>query len=134
MLESVRLRRQWLRLASVLLAACPLLVVVGARIVYTLAYRDSDFFTFWLAGYMNWTGQNPYSTEQWLGQHHALGATWFPNPVFPYPLPLATLLAPLGLLRLDTAFIVWISLSLVMLVVAIFLILLRRPEPRLKHY
>ena len=43
--EAVRLRRQWLRLALVVLAVCPLLVVVAARIVYTLAYRDSDFFT-----------------------------------------------------------------------------------------
>jgi Glycosyltransferase family 87 len=137
--ESLRLRRAWLRrawtrLALVLLAVCPLLVLVAARIVYGLAYRDSDFFTFWLAGYMNWTGQNPYSSAEWLGQHHALGATWFPNPVFPYPLPLATLLAPLGLLRLDTAYIVWISLSFLLLVVALFVILLRRPAPRLKHY
>jgi hypothetical protein len=40
-------------------------VLVGARIVYTLAYRDSDFFTFWLAGYMNWTAQKPYVPASW---------------------------------------------------------------------
>ena len=133
-LRASSLRASWRRLALVVLAACPLLVLAAARIVYTLAYRDSDFFTFWLAGYMNWTGQDPYVSEQWLGQHHALGATWFPNPVFPYPLPLATLLAPLGLLRLDVAYIVWVAVSLVLLVVGMFVILLRRPEPRLKHY
>ena len=132
--EAMRLRRAWLRLGGVVLAACPLLALAGARIVYGLNFHDSDFFTFWLAGYMNWTGQDPYSSAQWLGLHHALGATWFPNPVFPYPLPLATLLAPIGLLRLDLAYVVWIALSAVLLVVSLFVILLRRPEPRLKHY
>ena len=114
------------------LAACPLLVLAAARIVYTLAYRDSEFFTFWRPAH-ELDRPGPYVSEQWLGQRHELGPPGFPTPV-PYPLPLATLLAPLGLLRLDVAYIVWVAVSLVLLVVGMFVILLRRPEPRLKHY
>jgi hypothetical protein len=57
-----------------------------------------------------------------------------PDAIFPYPLPLATLLAPLGLLRLDVAYIVWIAASLVLTVVALFMILFRENDARLKHY
>jgi len=70
-------------------------------------YTNSNFFFFWLSGRMMWTGQNPYDSTQWLAGHDAFGATWKPNKIFPYPLPLAFFMAPLGLLSLGQAYIVW---------------------------
>jgi len=122
------------RLLFITVAACPVLVMAAYRIVYMLTYADSDFFTFWLAGHMTWTGENPYVSAQWLGGHHQFGANWIPNPIFPYPLPLATLMAPLGGLRLDQAYVVWMALSFVLLLVAATLVLVWRPDHRLKHY
>jgi hypothetical protein len=121
-------------LTLVTLMACPILVAFASRFVYSMSYRDSDFFTFWLAAHMNWTGGNPYSAEQWVGEHHHFSAVWISNAVFPYPLPLATLLAPLGLLRLDQAFIVWMALTVVLVAVAAFMLLYHSPDPRIKHY
>jgi Glycosyltransferase family 87 len=121
-------------LVMITIAACPVLVSLAYRLVHALSYADSDFFTFWLAGYMNWAGENPYSAEQWLNEHHHFAATWIPNPIFPYPLPLATLLAPLGLLRLDQAYAIWMALTFVLVVIAAFLVLYWWPNDRLKHY
>jgi hypothetical protein len=122
------------RLALAVLAACPLVVWGATRLVYALSYQDSDFFTFWLAARMQWTGQDPYSAEQWLAGHHQFGAGWIPNAIYPYPLPLAALQAPLGWLPLDRAYITWVSLTAVLLMMAVALLLLRDWQPHLRHF
>jgi hypothetical protein len=61
-------QRVW-RLGLALTALCPLVVLGASRFVYSLIYRDSDFFTFWLAARMQWMGQDPYTPAQWLGGH-----------------------------------------------------------------
>lgn len=70
-------------------------------------YVNNGFFTFWLGGRTVWTGAHPYSSADWVGGHHANGATWIPNKIFPYPLPLTLILAPLGLLPINQAYILW---------------------------
>ena len=45
-----------------LLALSPLFVLFAIKLVNSLEYQNSDFFTFWLAGWMRWVGQDPYST------------------------------------------------------------------------
>gem|GEM_PF-394366 len=74
-------------------------------------YLNNSFFTFWLSGQMAWTDAHPYSSADWVGGHHANGAEWIPNQIFPYPLPLALLTAPLGLLPISQAYILWTFLS-----------------------
>jgi hypothetical protein len=71
-----------------------------------------DFFTFWLGGRMAWPGSDPYDPAQWLAAHRLYDQPWVPNPAFIYPLPLALLLAPLGLLPLGGAYIAWTALSI----------------------
>lgn len=70
-------------------------------------YVNNGFFTFWLGGQMTWTEAHPYSADDWVGGHHLNGASWIPNQIFPYPLPLALLMSPLGLLPIDRAYILW---------------------------
>jgi hypothetical protein len=81
-------------------------------------YRNSNFVFFWLSGRMVISGQNPYDSSRWLAAHDANGVTWRPNLIFPYPLPLAALVAPLGLLSLPQAYFSWqlVSLALIALV------------------
>lgn len=86
-------------------------------------YTNSNFFFFWLSGHMMWTGENPYDQTQWLAGHDAFGATWRPNKIFPYPLPLAFFTAPLGLFTLGQAYIVWQILSQIVIAVTVYALL-----------
>ena len=86
-------------------------------------YTNTNFFFFWLAGRMMWTGQNPYNATQWLAGHDAFGATWKPNQIFPYPLPLAFLMAPLGLISLGQAYVAWQIVSQIIVALTVFWLL-----------
>jgi hypothetical protein len=103
------------------------LVVLGAlfyqRAIQNYTHQDytnSNFFFFWLSGRMMWTGQNPYDATQWLAGHDAFGATWKPNQIFPYPLPLAFFMAPLGLLSLGKAYVAWQIVSQIVIALTVF--------------
>ncbi len=117
-----RLSRAWRWRLALALAA---LAVVGA---YSLARfivlgngwvgPESDFFTFWAAGWVVGHGGNPYDPAQWQAVHQAFQAHFMPNPTCPYPLPTAVLFAPLGFLSETNAAIVWVTLSQVCLLAA----------------
>lgn len=99
-------------------------VWVPLRLAELLPLEETDFFTFWLAGKMNWLGMNPLDPLDWADAHRMFGAAQEANPTFLYPLPAAILLAPLGLLTLQEAFVLWGSTSLV-LILACIVILMR---------
>jgi len=86
-------------------------------------YTNSNFFFFWLSGHMIRLGQNPYDQVQWLAGHATFGATWIPNKIFPYPLPLAFLMVPLGLLSLGQAYIVWQIISQIIIAGTVYVLL-----------
>lgn len=86
-------------------------------------YVNSNFFTFWLSGHMLWAGENPYDRLQWLAGHAAFGATWIPNQIFPYPLPLAFLMVPLGWLSLGQAYVAWQIVSQVLIAITVHFLL-----------
>ncbi len=112
------LERWWM--VIVLLLALPFIVSTARSNEASVDYVNNGFFTFWLSGQMTWTEAHPYSTEDWVGGHHLNGATWIPNKIFPYPLPLSLLTAPLGLLPINQAYILWEILSQVILALVIF--------------
>jgi hypothetical protein len=116
------------------LVSLALIFLIFRYVFYIPSNPRGDFFTFWLAGKMNWLGQNPYSSADWLAGHQAYGTTWIPNTIFVYPLPLARLLAPIGLLPLDAAYIVWDTISIGMIFGSIALILSRWDLIKVKHF
>jgi hypothetical protein len=111
-----------------------LVLFMDFRLVNAIQYLDSDFFTFWLAGRMNWTGENPYSSFQWIESHHIQGAKWIPNPSFPYPLPLAYFLAPIGLMEVKEAYTVWMYLSQAAVIVSVLLMISLYVQLEQKYY
>jgi len=111
------LSRWWIIL--VLLMLIPIYTLIAVNNEHTVDYRNNGFFTFWLSGHMQWTGENPYSTTDWVNGHHANGATWIPNQIFPYPLPLALVTAPLGLLPIEKAYILWDTLAQILIATCI---------------
>ena len=115
-----------LRKAILALGLAFLAVAVSQRALDNLSridYRNSNFVFFWLAGRMVDAGQNPYDTHQWLSQHDLNHVTWRPNQIFPYPLPLAIPLAPLGVVSLETAYLGWQILSAAVMTFCVWAIL-----------
>jgi hypothetical protein len=74
--------------------------------------EGSDFFSLWLAPRLLLQGQDPYNTDIWVPAHDTFGARWISDPTYLYPLPLAVLLLPFGIFRLDFAAVFWVFLSL----------------------
>ncbi|MEI6291836.1 MAG: glycosyltransferase family 87 protein [Chloroflexota bacterium] len=95
----------------ILLAFMPVYISIAVNNERTVDYTNNGFFTFWLAGHMQWTGEQPYSSTDWVNGAHEFGATWIPNQIFPYPLPLALIIAPIGLLPIAKAYILWDTLA-----------------------
>jgi hypothetical protein len=60
---------------------------------------------------------------QWVAGHHQFGVTWIPNQAYVYPLPLALLFAPLGLLSLYQAYIVWVAFTIMMILVSLAILM-----------
>jgi len=111
------LERWWM--VILVLVALPFFYSIALGNESSVDYLNNGFFTFWLSGRMNWTGAHPYASIDWVGGHHANGAVWIPNQISPYPLPLALLMAPLGLLNLQQAYIVWDVVSQLLIVLCI---------------
>lgn len=74
--------------------------------------QNQDFFTFWLGGRLAGQNQNIYNPTIWGNGHLEYHSSWLENNYFVYPLPLALILIPLGWLSLNSAAILWISLSM----------------------
>jgi hypothetical protein len=86
-------------------------------------FQNSNFAFFWLSGRMLLEGENPYNETQYLAGHETYGIKWQPNKIFPYPLPLAILCIPLGLMSLPTAYLAWQVVTLLIVAWAIFVFL-----------
>ncbi len=122
-----------LKIAGAALAAAVLAVAFYLRAIYNLTHIDfgnTNFVFFWLAGRMSLMGENPYNTIQWLAAHDAYGVAWRPNAIFPYPLPLAYFMAPLGLLSLAAAYFTWQILSQVIIALTVWSLLRRWSDSR----
>lgn len=118
--------RRVVTIAVAVLTVLALAALLLQRAYYNLShedFRNTNFFFFWLAGRMVLIGQNPYDSVQWLAGHQAFGNTWRPNEIFPYPLPLAFLMAPVGLLPLPAAYFAWQIVSEVFIAVSAWYLL-----------
>ncbi len=104
---------------GVLLAFLPVYYVISVNNERMVDYVNNGFLTFWLSGRLLWQGLNPYSTTDWVSSHHIYHATWIPNSIFPYPLPLSLITAPLGLFPIDKAYILWDMVSQVLIALCI---------------
>lgn len=114
--------RKWLRPLLLLGIMSLLFLYTAIRIVNWIDYPNTDFFSYWLGARMMWTGESPYNETQWVEGHHVYGATWISDLAYLYPLPLAILMAPLGLLSLKEAFAVWIMISEALIVASAWLL------------
>lgn len=111
------LERYWMFLA--LAVMLPVYWNIAVLNEQRVDYVNNGFFKFWLAGRMTWTSEHPYSLEDWDAGHKQFGATWMDEKRFAYPLPLALIVSPLGLLPMKTAYILWDFLAQILIAVCL---------------
>ena len=99
------------------------MIFLRTQMSKTFDYQNSNFAFFWLSGRMILEGENPYNETQYLAGHDTYGIKWRPNNIFPYPLPLALIFIPFGLISLANAYILWQIVSLVSIALIIFILL-----------
>jgi hypothetical protein len=128
------LKRFWMVIVLPFLIVLAILVAVGIVNASDYHHTDNDFFTFWQAGHLVTQGGSPYDPIQWTAGYHQNDMAVIPNPAFLYPLPLAVLLAPLGLLSFHTAYIVWVTLLQYMILAALTMLLSTFANPRTKLF
>ena len=122
-----------IRITLVILSVAILGAAFYQRAAFNLSridYRNSNFVFFWLSGQMVLSGQNPYDSALWLAAHDANGINWRPNLIFPYPLPLAALTAPLGMLPLPLAYLSWQLVSSALIALVTWALLSRQRDTR----
>lgn len=91
--------------------------------------KYTNFFVFWLAGDLILQEKSPYNPEHWRAGHAANGLDQPAEEIFLYPLPLAVLISPLGLLAYEQASLMWKILSQALLAVTIFLLINQWKRP-----
>lgn len=109
-------------------------ILIFARVQVSLGFDvpNSNFSFFWLAGRMILDGQNPYDETQYLAGHDANSMDWRPNNIFPYPLPLTLFCIPLGFFSMQTAYVIWQIVTLLLIALTIY-ILLRHWQEKSHH-
>jgi hypothetical protein len=126
------LARWWVILG--LLALIPFFLWFAQNLALFTNIPNSNFFKIWLAGHLAGQGNDPYSPAAWLNGHQAAGSTWIPEKAFLYPLPLAYILAPLGLTSLRDGYVLWAFLSLLACAASLFLLVNQWKESNLKLF
>ena len=99
------------------------MIFLRTQMSKTFDYQNSNFAFFWLSGRMILEGENPYNETQYLAGHDTYGIKWRPNNIFPYPLPLALIFIPFGLISLAKAYVLWQVVSLASIALIIFILL-----------
>jgi hypothetical protein len=117
------MRWYWWGLLVLLLSLASYALAI--RIVNSFDYlkNGTDFSSFWLAGQLMLQGKSPYDIVSWGEGFRQFELGFLLTPVFLYPLPLALLFAPFGILSFHTAYIVWVALSIMMILVTLALLL-----------
>jgi hypothetical protein len=109
--------------------------LVAVRIVNSMeSHTDNiDFYNIWLGGHLVAFGGNPYDTTQWAAAYppHTLDGAL--NPAFLYPLPLALFLAVFGWLPFHTAYIAWVTLLQLMIIISLGTVWLHMASPRARY-
>ena len=117
-------RTKWLILAIILFLPLGLTLAEFAFNVDT-PHKLSDFMYYWMGGYDLRTGQNPYLANDWAATNATFHALWDLNnhEAFSYPPHLGIFISLLTLLPYSQAHILWLVLSQVMLIIAVFMLL-----------
>ena len=94
-------------------------------------YQNRDFISLWAGGIAVIEGLNPYDEAVWEPLRLRLGTTWIPDSREPFPLWTILFFVPFSLFSLGWSSALWISFSLVMLGLSLYLLVNEFHEQRL---
>ena len=132
--RAYRIRWYWWGLLGLLLSLSSYALAV--RIVNSIDYLNNgtDFSSFWMAGKLILQGKSPYDIVAWAEGFRRFVLGFLLTPVFLYPLPLALLLTPLGMLPFHNAYIIWVTLTQLMIIASLAILLTLETNPRSKLF
>lgn len=85
--------------------------------------RHTDFSHYWQAGRMLLFGKDVYDSHEWQSERARYGITSSgTESTFLYPLPMVILLMPFGLLTVEYAYIIWVLLGEVSILISILIL------------
>lgn len=113
-----------------MLAGLLLLSTFGFLDIWENGIYGSDFSEIWAAPHIFVNGQNPYDPDTWSAAVDLLNVQRPGLPVYNYPGWVPLILAPFGVLDLDTAARLWLGVTLIVGAVGFF-VLLDQTTPRL---
>jgi hypothetical protein len=136
--RSENVRSSWLRRTGWIL----LIILVSVFIIWISlslpgkygGYVETDFFDFWAGGRAIVEGKDPYNPADWSAIRESLGGTWVAKPASVYPLPVNLFFVPLSLLPIAQAASVWLAISQLLILVAIYLCIQSASFSRWKVY
>jgi hypothetical protein len=128
--SSSNLLQSNLFLPALTILLIPVFIWISIVTVKNIFLTNGDFIHMWLGSYLVRTGGNLYSNEIWVNGLIKFGIPTNPPPTYAYPLPLAILMAPIGWLSLESAFTVWVFLSLVMIFLSLSLLVSMKDFPK----
>lgn len=110
---------------TIVLFSLMLSVFVGISYAATQIFdpHQFDYAAYWQAGRMILDGKDIYDTNQWLAERAFWGTALHSEPTFQYPLPFAMLAAPFSLLPVSQAYAIWIFISQVFILLALYILL-----------
>jgi Gpi18-like mannosyltransferase len=128
------MRWYWWGLLGLLLTLASYALAV--RLVNSIDYLKygTDFSSFWMSAKLILQGKSPYDIVAWGQGFQRFSLGYLLTPVFLYPLPLALLLTPLGWLPFQSAYIVWVTFSLLMILASMVFLLSLETNPRRKLF
>lgn len=118
-----QLRKKWVVISLPFLVGLCLLIAIRMDRSMQVSHSERDFLPFWLAGRMLAQAENPYDPAQWASQYLQYQTSIELNPAFLYPLPLAILLVPLGLLPFHGAYILWVAMIQLMILFSLVILI-----------
>jgi hypothetical protein len=101
----------------------PIFISAGYFFDKTYGPRNYDFAAYWQAAHMVSKGGDVYDSNEWLSVREKEQTALHSEITFQYPLPLAILMVPLGLLPVGHAYIIWLLLMQIAILTSILLLL-----------
>lgn len=102
---------------------CPIFLVFSLLLSRWYDGHQQDFANYWQAGHMILAGQNVYDSEEWVSVRLIERTAYHSEPTFQYPLPVAVLFSLLAWLPVQSAYILWMFLDQVAILISITILL-----------
>jgi hypothetical protein len=116
------------RIVIIFTVLIPIFLAISLWSEKSIDAHSRDFAAYWQAGHMILSGQDVYNSQEWVTERSLQGTAPHSEPTFQYPLPFAILMSPLGLLSVGVAFVLWMLIGEIAILISIFILFTFYPK------